>query len=79
MSGEVLGRLIALIDELLWEISHRPIGYHPGSRGDISTQIGYDVRDLIVMGYSKRQIYSVVEGEITLEELLHSVPENMRR
>ena len=47
----------------------------PGSIGAISARIGCDVRDLIVAGYSDRQIWRVVRGEIRLEELFAEQPE----
>lgn len=47
----------------------------PGSIGAISARIGYDVRDLIVAGYSDRQIWRAVRGEITLHQLFAEEPE----
>jgi hypothetical protein len=47
----------------------------PGSIGAISARIGYDVRDLIVAGYSDRQIWRVVRGEITLTEQFAEEPD----
>lgn len=49
----------------------------PGSVGAVSQEIGYDVRDLIMMGFthmevlffSREEIMSVVEGELTLHQL----------
>lgn len=45
-------------------------GWPPGSVGDVSARLGYDVRDLWMMGYSDEEIQSVLAGERTLEELL---------
>ncbi len=46
----------------------------PGSIGDLSTRLNYDVRELLMEGYSLPQIYAVLEGEYTLEELLQKKP-----
>lgn len=48
----------------------------PGSIGAISARIGCDVRELIVAGYSDRQVWRVLRGEITLEQLFAETPEN---
>ena len=48
----------------------------PGSIGAISARIGYDVRELVVAGYSDRQIWRVVRGEISLGQLFAEEPEN---
>jgi hypothetical protein len=47
-----------------------------GTIGDLSARIGYDVRELILDGYSWRQIREVTEGRITLAELFKCMPEN---
>ena len=47
----------------------------PGSIGAISARIGYDVRELIVAGYSDRQIWRVIAGEITLAQLFAEEPD----
>jgi hypothetical protein len=81
MKGVVLVGLAALAAAALARLTrrkdggHKPIGYQPGSPGDVSTRIGTDVRDLIMAGYSERQIARVANGEITLEQLLRSRPE----
>jgi hypothetical protein len=57
------------------ENSTSPIA--PGSVGAVSQEIGYDVRDLIMMGFthtevlffSREEIMSVVDGELTLHQL----------
>lgn len=49
----------------------------PGSVGAVSQEIGYDVRDLIMMGFTpteiiffpREEIMSVVEGKRTLQQL----------
>ena len=56
-----------------------PTGFPPGSIGDISVRIGYDVRDLKMAGYSDTQINHVLYGQITLEELFGMAPENGRK
>lgn len=42
--------------------------------GGVSTRIGYDVRDLLVAGYSWEEIGGIERGEYTLEELLKRGP-----
>ena len=52
-------------------------GFPPGSVGDTSSQVGYDVRDLLMAGftrteistYSNEQIRGVIDGQLTLSEL----------
>lgn len=52
-------------------------GFPPGSVGDVSSQVGYDVRDLLMAGftrseiasYSNEQIMGVIDGHFTLAEL----------
>ncbi len=58
---------------------NRQKGIRPNSLGDISTRIGYDIRDLWAMSYSDRQIKRVERGDITIGELLDSQPEGNRR
>lgn len=53
-------------------------GWIAGSVGDISARIGYDVRDLIMDGYSQDEIDDVLYGRRTLEELLKSGPERRK-
>ena len=50
----------------------RPVG----TIGDISARIGYDVRELIIDGYSWQQIYEVANRRLTLVELFKHKPEN---
>ena len=52
-------------------------GFPPGSVGDVSSQVGFDVRDLLMAGftrseiasYSNEQIMGVIDGRLTLAEL----------
>ena len=53
-------------------------GWPPGSIGDISARIGYDARDLKMAGYSDDEIFQVLSGERTLEDLLNSGPSRQR-
>jgi hypothetical protein len=53
-------------------------GWPPGSIGDISARIGYDVRDLKMMGYSETQINRVLYGQMDLQQLLKSEPEKRK-
>ena len=48
---------------------------HPTTIGEISAAIGVDVRELIMDGYSLKQIQAVVDGRWTLTELYSRVPE----
>jgi len=45
-----------------------------GSIGDLCMRVGYDVRDLIMDGYTWDQIYAVANGVYTLEELFRRGP-----
>lgn len=49
-----------------------------GGIGDISARLGTDVRDLLRDGYRMEDIHRVLDGEITLEELLSSRPRRGR-
>jgi hypothetical protein len=49
-----------------------------GTIGEISSEIGYDVRDLMMDGYSHAQITRLRKGEITLRELMKEKPEDKR-
>ena len=50
----------------------------PGSIGDLSARLNYDVRELLMAGYSLPQIYGVLQGEYTLEELWQKKPRNKK-
>ena len=50
----------------------------PGSIGDISAKLGYDVRDLKMAGYSDDEINQVLFGQRTLDDLLKSKPRSRR-
>ncbi len=49
-------------------------GWPPGSVGDLSARLGTDVRELWMAGYSDSEIYSVLHGDRTLDELLGAGP-----
>ena len=53
-------------------------GWPPGSVGDVSARIGYDMRELMMAGYSWEEIHSVLHGGRTLEELLERGPQKGR-
>ncbi len=54
---------------------HSPAtGWPPGSIGDMSVRLGYDVRDLKMAGYSDDEIDQVLSGQRTLDDLLSSPP-----
>jgi hypothetical protein len=46
----------------------------PAGIGNISAAIGYDVRDLLVEGYTMEQIDEVIDGKITLDDLFKQQP-----
>jgi hypothetical protein len=48
--------------------------YSSGGIGNLSARIGYDVRELLMQGYSPREIGGVTLGEYTLQELLSHKP-----
>ena len=45
-----------------------------GGIGDISGRIGYDVRELLMQGYSMSEIHGIMRGEYTVQELLKMKP-----
>ena len=50
-------------------------GFPKGSIGDVSARIGYDVRDILMAGYSHGDIAELEMGLITAEELRKRGPE----
>ena len=46
----------------------------PGSIADVSSRIGYDVRELLNTGYTQDEINGILRGEYDLEELLRRGP-----
>ena len=46
----------------------------PGTIGDVSSRIGYDVRDLLMAGYSHSDIAELEIGSMTLQELRERGP-----
>ena len=79
-AGEVddVGLFIQVVNHLLEEIPYlsrrSPTGWPPGSIGDISARIGYDVRDLLIAGYTDDQIAGLLRKEVTLAELCKMRP-----
>lgn len=49
-----------------------------GATLEISEQIGYDVNDLLMTGYTYQEIDQVVAGQISLEQLLQRGPARKR-
>ena len=47
--------------------------------GDISSRLGYDVRDVWMNGYSDSQIDGVLNGQYSLADLLKMEPEGNDR
>ena len=45
-----------------------------GGIGNISARIGYDVRELLMQGYSMFEIHGIMRGEYTVHELLKMKP-----
>ena len=73
---------MSLVDDSL-PAAHEPDGepapsFPPGSVGDLSLRIGYDIRDLVMQGYSWDEIQDVVYGRCTLEGLLSRGPRRKR-
>jgi len=72
-------RRSAPIQELLETPQERKTesGFPPGSIGDVSSRIGYDVRDVLMAGFThaeineftKEDILGVMHGEYSLKEL----------
>lgn len=57
----------------------RPAGVEPGSIGDLSTRLNYDVRELMMEGYRLDEIYGVLQGEYSLQELRQKKPKRSAR
>jgi carbonic anhydrase/acetyltransferase-like protein (isoleucine patch superfamily) len=51
-----------------------PTTWKPGSIGDVSSQLGYDVRDLLMAGFSDADINGVLSGRYSLEDLFREGP-----
>jgi hypothetical protein len=49
-------------------------GLPRGGIGNISARIGYDVRELLMQGYSMPEIHGIMRGEYTVHELLKMKP-----
>ena len=49
-------------------------GTPSGGIGDISARIGYDVRELLMQGYSMREIQGILRGEYDVQGLLGQKP-----
>ena len=49
-------------------------GVPPGGIGDISARLGYDVRELLMEGYTMRDIQGVLQGEYSLQEMRQRKP-----
>ena len=79
-AGEVddVGLFIEVVNHLIAAISplqrRSTTGWPPGSIGDISARIGYDVRDLLIAGYTHDQIAGLLRQEYTLDELCKAQP-----
>jgi hypothetical protein len=69
---------IAVVNHLIAAIApldRRSVsGWPPGSIGDVTARIGYDVRDLLMAGYSEDQIRGLLNNEYTLDELWEQGP-----
>lgn len=53
-------------------------GFRPGGIGDLSVRVGYDVRDLIMEGYTWDEIHDVAGGRYSLAELRRRGPRSKR-
>jgi hypothetical protein len=47
--------------------------------GTVSAAVGYDVRELLMQGYTMPELQRVAKGEISLQELLRDGPKNKKR
>jgi len=52
----------------------QPADVWPGGIGDISARLGYDVRELLMEGYTMHDIQGVLQGEYSLRELRQRKP-----
>ena len=75
--------LLRVVNQLLAEMplsEKRTVsGWPRGTIGAISGEIGYDVRELYISGYSDQQIWRVRQGELTLDDLFQQRPEGRGR
>ncbi|MCG2769411.1 MAG: hypothetical protein L6435_13675 [Anaerolineae bacterium] len=70
----VLEVVNGLVREIPYTRRRSVTGWPPGSIGDVSARIGYDVRDLLITGYTDADVLEVTTGRCTLEELLERGP-----
>ena len=75
----LLSLVVVLLIIGLLIFSHSRKSISSRNIGDISTEIGYDARDLRVAGYSWQEIEGVVNGEYSLETLLARGPAAKRK
>ncbi len=77
-----VGVMLEAVNQLVKEVPYLErrsmTGWPPASVGDVSARIGYDVRELIMAGYSWEEIGTVLYGRRTLEELLERGPQQGR-
>ena len=76
--GVMLEAVNQLVKDLPYLERRSVTGWPPGSVGDVSARIGYDMRELMMAGYSWEEIHSVLHGGRTLEELLERGPQKGR-
>jgi hypothetical protein len=81
-SVDNVGMMLEAVNQLVKDVPYlerRSVtGWPPGSVGDVSARIGYDMRELMIAGYSWKEIHSVLHGGRTLEELLERNPQKGR-
>lgn len=70
---------VTLLDQLIEQVpalERRSVatGFPDGSIGDISVRIGTDVRELYLDGYTQMDIHEVLQGKLSLNELLQQGP-----
>lgn len=63
-----------LVNEVPYLQRRSVTGWPPGSVGDVSARLGYDVRDLRMAGYSQADIDSVLHGHCSVDDLLKRGP-----
>ena len=70
---------VNLLNQLIEQIPHIKrysisTGFPYGSIGDTSVRIGMDVRELYIDGYTQADIHKVLQGELSLSELMKRGP-----
>lgn len=70
---------VALEDPLLERAQALAADGPKANIGTVSSAINYDVRELLMQGYTMPEIQRVAKGEISLQELLRAGPQSKKR